>query len=131
MDRNSSNNTMNIKDNSTSMWMLINGSAIANVSSLDATLLHPFDGNTPPSGAADVTKVFVINQTDVVTWVVDRYPYVEAATRILFGNLLLGWNANTTTHLPFNSTIDIIMTVANNSMDTASLPHLFRRRSIA
>lgn len=131
MDRIPPNDTMSVRDDPTSVWMLINGSAVANVSTLDAPLLRPFDGNTPPSGAADVTKAFAIKQIDIVTWVVDRYPYVEAATPIVVGNASDGWNANTTIHLPFNSTIDIIMTVANDSMDMASLPDLFRKYYMA
>jgi hypothetical protein len=100
--------------------MLTNGSSNGKVAMLDPSLLSPFDGNKPPAKMADVTKVFAINQTGIVEWVVDRYPYTESTTPILFGNKSDAWRANTTIHMPFNSTIDIIMTVANDSMDTVS-----------
>jgi len=103
-----------------SVWMLTNGSATAGVETLDSSLLSPFDGNKPPTTAADLTKFFAISQTGIVTWVVDNYPYAESTTPILFGNISDGWLANTTVHMPFNSTIDIIMTVSNDSMDTVS-----------
>lgn len=67
--------------------------------------------------ADTVTKSFMIGQTDIVTWVVDRSPYKEADVPVVFGNSSDGWLANTTHHLPFNSTVDIIMNIANNSMD--------------
>lgn len=91
-----------------------------NASTLDTGLLQPFKSNSPPSGMADMTKVFNISQTGIVTWVIDRDPYTEASTPILYGNSSDGWNANTTLHLPLNSTIDIIMAVANDSMDKVS-----------
>lgn len=100
--------------------MYLNGSAKPNTSALEPQLLAPFEGNVPPSMAADVTRVFTINQTDVVTWIVDGYPYLEPETPIIYGNASDGWNANTTLHMPFNSTIDIIMRIANDSLDTVS-----------
>lgn len=100
--------------------MMTNGSAKRDVSVLNPSLLSPFDGNKPPAKMADVTKIFAINQTGIVEWVVDRYPYSEPTTPILFGNRSEAWQANTTIHVPFNSTIDIIMIVANGSMDTVS-----------
>jgi len=112
---------MNIRDDSASVWTLKNGSAISGASTLDPLSLPPFDDNRPPVGKADVTKVFSISQIGIVTWVVDSSPYTEASTPILYGNSSDGWNANTTLHLPFNSTIDIIMVVANNSMDKVGL----------
>ena len=107
-----------VRDDPASVWMLVNGSAKSNLSTLDPTLLRPSDGNTPPSRTANLTKFFTINQTDVVTWVVDRYPYSEPTTPILDGISSDGWNANTTIHLPSNSTVDIVMSIANDSMDT-------------
>ncbi len=103
-----------------SVWMLTNGSAKGEVAILDSALLSPFDTNKPPPKVADVTKVFAINQTNIVEWVVDRYPYSEPTIPIVFGEKSDAWQANTTIHMPFNSTIDLIMTVANDSMDTVS-----------
>ncbi len=100
--------------------MLTNGSAKLNASELDVMLLAAFDGNIPPSTPADRTLSFMINQTDVVTWVVDGSPYLEPERPILYGNASDGWNANTTYHLPLNSTVDIIMNIANDSMDVVS-----------
>lgn len=111
---------MGVQNDPASVWMLTNGSATAGTATLDPSLLSPFDGNAPPNTAADLTKLFAISQTGIVTWVVDSYPYTESTTPVLFGNSSDGWQANTTVHLPFNSTIDIIMTVANDSMDTVS-----------
>lgn len=102
------------------MWMLTNGSAKSSSFTLDTQLLAPLDGNTPPSDAADVTRSFAINQTDVTTWVVDGYAYSEPEKPIIYGNVSDGWGANTTLHMPFNATIDIIMRIANDSMDTVS-----------
>jgi len=116
-----------IRDDPSSVWTLKNGSAISGASTLDPLSLQPFDDNRPPVGKADVTEVFSISQTGIVTWVVDGSPYTEPSTPILHGNSSDGWNANTTLHLPFNSTIDIIMLVANNSMDIVSLLQLFER----
>jgi hypothetical protein len=105
--------------------MLTNGSANGNVATLDPSVLSPLDGNAPTAKAADMTKFFAINQTGIVTWVVDQYPYTEPRIPILFGNSSDGWQANSTIHMPLNSTIDIIMTVANDSMDIVrSFPYL-------
>ncbi len=100
--------------------MLVNGSAKPDVSELDERQLAPFEQNMPPSAPADMTRIFTINQTDVVAWVVDGYPYSEPETPIIYGNASDGWAANTTLHMPYNSTIDIIMRIANDSMDTVS-----------
>lgn len=72
---------------------------------------------------ADTTKAFNISQTSIVAWAMNRDPYTEAATPVLYGNSSDGWNANTTLHLPSNSTIDIIMAVADDSMDTVGPSH--------
>lgn len=106
-----------VRDDPASVWMLVNGSAKSNASTLDPALLRPSEIYTPPSGTANVTKFFNINQTDIVTWVVDRNPYSEPTTPILDGGSSNGWNAETTIHLPSNSTIDIVMRIANDSMD--------------
>lgn len=74
----------------------------------------------PPTTPATVTQLFTINQTDIVTWVVDGYPYSEPKTPIIYGNVSDAWNANTTLKMPFNSTIDLILRIANDSMDTVS-----------
>ncbi len=112
--------SINILDEPASVWMLTNGSAKSNASELNTLLLAPFDKNMPPAKPADVTRSFNINQTDIVTWVVDGYPYSEPKTPIVFGNVSDAWNANTTLHMPSNATIDIIMRIANDSMDSVS-----------
>jgi hypothetical protein len=101
-----------------SVWMLTNGSATQDANELVESRLAPFEGNRPPTTAADVTRFFNINQTDIVTWVVDQYPYAEPTIPIIYGNMSDGWNANTTLHSPTNSTVDIVMNVANGSLDT-------------
>ncbi len=98
----------------------VNGSAKPNVLELDAKQLAPFEAKMPPKGPADVTRFFTINQTGVVTWVVDGYPYSELKTPIIYGNTSEVWAANTTLHMPYNSTVDIIMRIANDSMDPVS-----------
>lgn len=120
-----------IRDDPAPVWTLKNGSAIPGASTLDPLSLQPFDSNRPPVGKSDVTKVFSISQTGIVTWVVDGGSYTEPTIPVLYGSSSDGWNANTTLHLPFNSTIDIIMKIANNSMDMVSLLYLSWRGNIA
>lgn len=117
-----SNRAADFSPLSSSAYMLANGSAVPGALTLDDTMLSPFSGNKPPCKAADLTKSFAISQTGIVKWVVDQYPYSEARTPILYGNASEGWMANTTRHLPFNSTVDIVMTIASGSMDTVSKP---------
>ena len=62
--------------------------------------------------------MFTISQTGIVTWVVNQDPYAEAHVPLIYGNVSDGWKASTTLHMPSNSTIDIIMNVAHDSMDT-------------
>lgn len=114
-------NTDNIFDNPEFTWMLLNGSAKAHAPVLKEERLAPLVPNMPPTAPADLTKVFTINQTDPVVWVVDKAPYSEAKTPVLYGNRSDGWNTNTTLHMPYNSTIDIIMQIANESMDTVCI----------
>jgi hypothetical protein len=109
--------SMTAEDEPVSVWMLANGSASGGVATLDPSLLSLFGSSIPFRKVADLTKFFVINQTGIVTWVVDGYPYTEPTTPILFGDGSDGWQANSTVHMPFNSTIDVIMTIANDSMD--------------
>jgi len=116
------NGTMSTLYNASSIWTLVNGSAKGDVTQLDPAMLAPFDGNKPPFKEADFTKGFQISQTGIVEWVVDKYPYSEAKVPILFGNSSDGWMANSTLHMPFNSTIDIIMTISNSSMDKMGHP---------
>ncbi|KAK5078743.1 hypothetical protein LTR51_000934 [Lithohypha guttulata] len=113
---------MDIMDDSTLTWMLVNGSAKLTAPELDDQMLAPFDGNAPPSGPSDTTELFAINQTDIVTWVVNGQPFSEPQSPIIYGNVSDGWNAATTLHMPGNSTIDLIMYVANDSMDTMGHP---------
>lgn len=107
-----------IYDDQKSTWMLVNGSAKNASFVLDERRLAPFEQPMPRSGAADRTTIFTINQTDIVTWVVSESPYSESKTPIIYGNKSDGWAAQTTLHMPFNSTIDIVMKIANDSMDT-------------
>jgi|FreactcultuFSWF8_1027224.scaffolds.fasta_scaffold00425_17 hypothetical protein len=111
---------LDIYDDSDTVHMLVNGSAKGAASSLVAESLAPFERTPPPAGRAVETKHFNISQTDIVVWVVNGYPYSEPKTPIIYGNVSDGWNANTTLHMPFNSTVDIIMRIANDSMDNVS-----------
>lgn len=104
-------------------WTYINGSAKAGASVLDTQALAPFEANnSPPPGPAAKTMSFQINQTEVTTWVIDREPFEEPNVPILYGETSAGWNSTTTTHLPFNSTIDIVFNIANDSIDTVRIP---------
>jgi len=102
--------------------MLLNGSAKAQARVLNEKNLAPLNSNTPPSSPADLTKVFTINQTDPVVWVVDKYPYSEPQVPVIYGNSSDGWTANTTIHMPYNATIDVVMQIANDSMDVMGHP---------
>jgi len=53
-----------------------------------------------------------------VTWVVNKDPYAEAEIPLIYGNASDRWDASTTLHMPSNSSIDIVMNIANDSMDT-------------
>ena len=56
-----------------------------------------------------------------MVWVVNGYPYSEAKMPIVYGHNSDGWNANTTLHMPYQSTVDILMRIASDSMGTVSL----------
>ncbi|KAL2007605.1 hypothetical protein VTN00DRAFT_9043 [Thermoascus crustaceus] len=104
--RTSNNATMHVIDDLADVWMLVNGSAKAKIPEFDPMSLRIF-----------------------VTWVVDGSPYVEPKVPIIYRNASDGWPANTTLHMPLNSTIDIIMKIANDSMDTMGHPmHLHGHR---
>src|SRR5262245_17713324 len=105
--------------------MLTNGSAKQGVPELSPQRLSPFSYDPPPLGAADQTHKFTVNQTDMVTWVLGKTPFVEPKVPIIYGNKSDGWQANTTIHVPSSSTVDIIMQIANNSLDTVG--HIFPR----
>lgn len=100
--------------------MLLNGSAKTAASILRSQNLAPFDRNPPPRHT-NVTKSFNISQTGIVSWVVDRYAYSEPKRPVIYGNASDGWSANTTLHMPFNASIDLIMRIAPDSMDTVCL----------
>ncbi|KAL2391842.1 hypothetical protein ABEF93_000073 [Exophiala dermatitidis] len=117
-----SEDNMGPVDDTALTWMLVNGSAKLNASELNSQMLAPYDGNVPPSGPSDVTKLFAINQTDIVTWAINGQPFLEPQRPIVYGNVSDGWNAVTTLHMPGNSTVDLIMYVANDSMDTMGHP---------
>ena len=123
MNTTTSERTIEARDDSASVWMLKNGSAMMNASAINTALLQPFKSSSPPPRMADITKVFNISQMGIVTWMMNRDPYAEASTQILHGNSSDGWSANIAIHLPSNSTIDIIMAVADDSMDKVSPSH--------
>src|SRR5438034_8613026 len=106
------------------VWMLTNGSAKQGVPELNPQRLSPFEANPPVPGAASQTYSFTMSQTDIVAWVADGASFIEPKIPIIYGNASDGWQADTTIHLPSNSTIDIIMRIANNSMDKVG--HFFR-----
>ncbi|KAJ9634649.1 hypothetical protein H2199_008934 [Coniosporium tulheliwenetii] len=92
-------NLGNVRFDEASTWMLANGSAKLNASELDVTLLA---AHRDMGGG----------------WL----SYLEPERPILYGNASDGWNANTTYHLPSNSTVDIIMNIANDSLDVMGHP---------
>lgn len=105
-------------ENVPSDWMYVNGSAKSGAALLDASALSPFENNlSPPQGPADKTLSFVVNQTDVVTWVIDRAPFEEPSIPIVYGNISSGWNSVTTRQVPSNSTVDILMNISNQTLD--------------
>merc|ERR1712169_71219 len=115
--------TTNTAKDLVSDWMYINGSAKSDAALLDASALSPFEDNlSPPSGPADKTLSFLVNQTDIVSWVIDRAPFEEPSIPIVYGNVSPGWDSTTTVHLPINSTIDIIMGISNQSLDKMGHP---------
>ena len=107
-------------DDATKDWMFVNGSAKVGATRLDPQDLSPFEkaNNDPPVGPADKSLSFVIDQTDIVTWEIDRAPFREPDIPVIYGEVSSGWNSSTTMHLPLNSTIDIILNSSNRSMDT-------------
>lgn len=111
---------MSTVDDPAQTYMLVNGSAKLNAAELDDTRLAPFDKISPPRGSANVTHLFAISQTGIVNWVVNGQAYSEPQRPIVYGNVSDGWNASTTLHVPGNSTVDILMYVAKDSMDTVS-----------
>ncbi|QPG98040.1 hypothetical protein C2857_007180 [Epichloe festucae Fl1] len=118
-----SNPPGNVMDDEASTWMFPNGSAKAGATLLNSRALAPFDSTSPPlSAKADKTINLSVNQTDVVTWVFDQEPFTEPDVPILYGNISSGWKASTTMHLPLNATIDMIVNVSNQSMDTMGHP---------
>ena len=121
----SSKAQMNIMDDPLNVWMLTNGSAKPDASVINPQLLSPFTPTSPPSGPAHQTHNFMINQTGNVTWVLNDAPFSDPKIPIIQGNVSDGWLAKTTIHMPFNSTIDIIMRIASDSMDMVSLSLYF------
>ncbi|GJN69363.1 hypothetical protein PLICBS_003411 [Purpureocillium lilacinum] len=104
-------------------WMRINGSAIDGATVLDAPDLSPFDADvSPPPGPAGTTLSFQVNQTDTTVWALNGQPFEEPDTAIIHGERSSGWTANTTYHLPSNTTVDIILHVSNRSMDQMGHP---------
>ncbi|KAI8648535.1 hypothetical protein NCS55_01492200 [Fusarium keratoplasticum] len=117
------NSTTDVMEDPAMTWTYVNGSAKANSSVLDPRALSPFEDNiSPPAGPADRTLSFSISQTDITTWVIDRFPFTEPKVPIVYGEDSDGWGSNTTIHLPLNSTIDIILRISNQSMDVMGHP---------
>lgn len=112
-------------------WKLTNGSAKSDASSPRTEQLAPFERILPPAGAADQTHFFTVNQTGVVTWVVHNVPYTHPRIPILKGSVSGGWQTDTTVHMPFNSTIDIIMNIVDDSKDMVRSSHPFLPWSIS
>ena len=113
-------------DETSDAHMLVNGSAKPTASTLRPHDLGPFDLIAPPRNNDVATRVLNINQTGIVSWVVDRYSYSEAKVPVIYGNVSDGWNASTTLFMPFNTTIDLIMKVAPDSMDMVCLNICFQ-----
>lgn len=109
---------MSVVDDSRIVWMLKNGSAASEPSLLNPRRLAPFEPNSPPSKPADRTQRFAINQTGVTAWEMNGAPFKEPKIPILHGAASDGWLANTTIRMPANSVVDIVMTIANDSLDT-------------
>jgi len=121
--RSKNNHTMSILGEDTiDAHILVNGSAKPTASTLRPQNLGPFDVIAPPRHNNVATRVLDINQTGIVSWVVDRYSYSEPKVPVIYGNISDGWTASTTMFMPFNTTIDLIMKVAPDSMDTMGHP---------
>ncbi|KAB2573754.1 Laccase abr2 [Lasiodiplodia theobromae] len=111
---------MNMTDHVSTPWMLSNGSATSNATLLSEQDLVLAEPASPPC-RADITYNLFINQTDATTWALNGTPYQTPQVPLLYSNTSDGWNASTTLHVPLNSTVDIILQVANDSMDAVSL----------
>lgn len=109
-------------DQNQGVYMLVNGSARPMASSLRPQNLAPFDALAPPVHNSVTTKVLNINQTGIVSWVVDKYSYSEAKVPVIYGDSSNGWRADTTVFMPFNTTVDLIMKVSPDSMDVMGHP---------
>jgi L-ascorbate oxidase len=109
---------LSVLEDPASTWILTNGSAKSGIQELDPNMLAPADSNVQPPQTADLTELFTINQTDVTIWVLNKSPYAEPKIPVLYGNISDGWNVDTTIHLDGNRTVDLIMQIANDSMDT-------------
>merc|ERR1712000_30665 len=68
----------------------------------------------------------VFCRTELQTWtecrVISDQPYSEPRRPIIYGNASDAWESATTLHLPGNSTVDLVMHVANDSMDVMGHP---------
>ncbi|KAK0615537.1 Laccase abr2 [Lasiodiplodia hormozganensis] len=111
---------MNMTSHVSAPWMLSNGSATSNATLLSEQDLVLAEPASPPCHA-DITYNFFINQTDATTWALNGTPYQTTQVPLLYSNTSDGWNASTTLHVPLNSTVDIILQIANDSMDAVSL----------
>lgn len=107
---------MNMTGHVSAPWMLNNGSATFNATLLSEQDLVLAEPTSPPCGV-DITYDLFINQTDATTWAMNGTPYQMPRVPLLYSNTSDSWNASTTLHVPLNSTVDIILQVANDSMD--------------
>ena len=101
--------------------MSINGSANPGATAVDESKLNPFVPLPPPS-VADVSLYFTINQMQPTVWVINSQPFVDPVVPILFGNSSSGWSANTTYFAPANATINLLVSIANDPLDTMGHP---------
>lgn len=105
--------------------MLLNGSAANSATMLDPSIVIPWEPPEIPPAAAKHTKInqkYVVSQTAVDTWVVDNLPFQSPDVPLIEGNKSDGWRAATTKHFPGNTTIDIILQIANDSLDQMGHP---------
>jgi FtsP/CotA-like multicopper oxidase with cupredoxin domain len=101
--------------------MYLNGSAMGSATNLSESALSPVPANPPPANAT-VTFNFVINQTEPTVWQINAQPFVDPIVPILFGNSSEGWTANTTYFVPDTAVVDLVLSIANDSLDTMGHP---------
>ena len=63
----------------------------------------------------------MINQTKSTEWPVEKILYQDTRVPIIYGAKSDGWTATTTLHMPYSSTIDIMVRISNDSIDIVSV----------